>query len=151
MSALKHSDAYRLSGLADDAGIPQTSAFASSLGDFGSLHFCQFWFAMPAFEGRADVLSASQLNTTSTARAKSNISLDAQDGSSTLRSIHGLFDAPDVPAGAEQRTHKRRKVDRGNAVSMHAFDFKADRSIVLANVSLELVSCRRATCWRQMD
>jgi hypothetical protein len=93
---------------------------------------------MPLFEGCADVLSACQPRTSLRNRKATDISLDAQDASSNLRSIRSLFAA--AHAAPEQRAHKRRKVDHGNAASIPIVEFEPERSIVLANVSLEFVS-----------
>jgi hypothetical protein len=105
---------------------------------FSPSQLCPPCSAMPSFEGCADVLSACQPSTPPGRRGASDISLDAQDASSNLRSIRSLFVA--AHAAPEQRAHKRRKVNHDNTALVPIVDLLPDRSIVLANVSLELVS-----------
>jgi hypothetical protein len=95
---------------------------------------------MSLFEGRVNVLSASSSALAPISRALSDLSLDTEDASGNLRNIHGLFAAPNAHDEAQQRAHKRRKVDDNHAVPVHVADAGEKQSIVLANVSLELVS-----------
>jgi E3 ubiquitin-protein ligase SHPRH len=94
---------------------------------------------MPLFQGRVQVLSANSNNTGSIRRDFSGLALDAQDASSNLRGFRSLFAAPDVHDHA-QGTPKRRKLDSGNAVPVQSVDLDEQKSIVLADVSLDLVT-----------
>lgn len=94
---------------------------------------------MPLFQGRIQVLSADSNNPGSIRRDLSDLSLEPQDASSNLRGFRELFAAPDVHVQA-QGTHKRRKLDSGNGAPVQSVDLDEHKSIVLANVSLDLVS-----------
>ncbi|KAL6706907.1 hypothetical protein ACN47E_005050 [Coniothyrium glycines] len=62
----------------------------------------------------------------------------AQDASRALDAIHALFAAPDAHDGGEERAKKRRKLDDGNALSLHSSYAEEGKSIVLAKISLDI-------------
>jgi hypothetical protein len=95
---------------------------------------------MSQFEGRVDVLSAHQLTSESLGHKFSEVSLDALDVLSNLRSIQGLFAASGVHDEGKQRAPKRRKVDHDCAASVPAANLEEDKSIVLLQIALDLVS-----------
>jgi hypothetical protein len=100
---------------------------------------------MALCEGSVDVLNLTDITAASPHQSPSDGTPDAQDVSSTLRSIRGLFAAPKTNE-ALHRAHKRRKVDHHGEVAEWPADIEEEKSIVLAKVSLELVSARaRAT------
>jgi hypothetical protein len=94
---------------------------------------------MLMFEGHVQVQSADSNNTGFIRRDLSGLSLDAQDASSNLRGLRGLFAANDVQDGA-QGAQKRRKLASGHAAPVQNVHLDEERSIVLAEVSLHLVS-----------
>jgi E3 ubiquitin-protein ligase SHPRH len=69
-----------------------------------------------------------------------DLSLAAQDSPSSIRAMHTLFSVPAPPAQDGEHAKKRRKTDNGSAVRMQQTDFDADASVVLARISLDLVS-----------
>jgi hypothetical protein len=95
---------------------------------------------MSLFEGRVDVLSADRPTTASLGQKLSEVSLDALDASSNLRSIQGLFAASNIHDDGQQRAQKRRKVEHDNVASVPVVNLEAERSVVLAHVALDLVS-----------
>jgi hypothetical protein len=102
---------------------------------------------MSLLEGRVNILSASSSASAPINRTSSDLPVDANDALGNLRSIQGLFAAPVVHDEAQRRAHKRRKVDDDRAVPVQNADADADagedeQSIILANISLELVSLR---------
>jgi hypothetical protein len=104
---------------------------------------------MSLLEGRVNVLSASSPASAPMNGTSSDLPVDANDALGNLRSIQGLFAAPVVHDEAQRRAHKRRKVDDDRAVPVQNADADADadagqdeQSIILANISLELVSLR---------
>lgn len=94
---------------------------------------------MLIFEGHVQVQSADSNNTGSIRRDLSGLCLDAQDASSNLRGLRGLFAATDVQDGA-QGAQKRRKLTSGHAAPVQSVHLGDETSIVLAEVSLHLVS-----------
>jgi hypothetical protein len=95
---------------------------------------------MSLFEGCADVLSVTDVAAAPLNRAASGLSLEAQDPSTSLRNLRALFAAPTTDDEPPQRAQKRRKLDNTNAASMHAENSEKDGNMVLAKVSLQLVS-----------
>jgi hypothetical protein len=94
---------------------------------------------MSLCEGSVDVLSVTNVTAVSSNQSLSDETLDIEHVSSKLRSIHSLFAAPNTNE-AQHRAHKRRKVDHHDEVAEWPADIEEEKSIVLAKVSLELVS-----------
>lgn len=101
---------------------------------------------MASLQGRADVLSAKSLSPLTVSRVSaatgSKFPLAAQDSSSNLCAIRGLFTTADasveVPEEGE-KGKKRRKLENGSATIAEPADIDETKSIVLAKVSLDLV------------
>lgn len=94
---------------------------------------------MMSFMGCADVLTVTNYSAAPFNRSASNIPLDAQDASSNLRNLHGLFAAPTEHGGIAQRAQKRRKVESNTATSVSSDALRQESSILLAKITLELV------------
>jgi hypothetical protein len=100
---------------------------------------------MALFEGRVHVLSAHRSISEPLNRDISNLNLEAEDATSNLDSIHGLFAAPKAHTEAQRGAHKRRKLHH-DSVSLNEPQLDLHQSVVLANVSLELVGVVRCCC-----
>jgi hypothetical protein len=100
---------------------------------------------MALFEGCVHVLSASQSTSEPLSRDISNLSLDAADTTSNLDNIHGLFAAPEAHTEAQRSAHKRRKLHHDGG-SLNEAQPDDHQSVVLANVSLQLVRAVRRCC-----
>ncbi|KAF1920165.1 SNF2 family N-terminal domain-containing protein [Ampelomyces quisqualis] len=92
---------------------------------------------MALFEGRAHVLRASRSTSELLSRDSPDLSLDAQDATSNLDSIHSLFAAPEAHTEAQRGAHKRRKLHHDGA-SINETQLDQCQSVVLASISLEL-------------
>jgi hypothetical protein len=95
---------------------------------------------MSLFKGRVNVLSASKPSTASLDQKLSKVSLDALDVSSNLRNVHGMFAASSDHDKGQQRAQKRRKIDHESITPVRAIHVEGERSILLAQVALDLVS-----------
>jgi hypothetical protein len=94
---------------------------------------------MALCEGSVHVLSLTDIIAATPHHSPSDGPPAAQDASSSLRSIRGLFAALETNE-APPRAHKRRKVAHHEEVAERPADTEEEKSIVLAKVSLELVS-----------
>jgi hypothetical protein len=101
-----------------------------------------------SFKGRVEVFSASQVAAAPTGRGPTDTSLDVQDASSNLDSIHHLFASPDMNDEAQVRAQKRRKIDHYRTTSSRPAEFVERKTIELAKVTLELVSAYANLVWR---
>ena len=102
--------------------------------------------SMVSLHGSADVLSASFPSLNRSGPTGTLISLHAQDAPSCISTVRGLLAAPDA-SREEGPSAKRRKVGGRGAVhvpSQAKFDEK--KSIVLAKVSIDLVSVHGSPC-----
>jgi hypothetical protein len=116
--------------------------------------------ALPALLSPASAVMASFQGTTEVVSALPHIPVPifqrlqvasvAQDVSDNLRIIHSLFAAPDTHNDGRARAQKRRKLDNGNVSVTQSLKFEEDKSIILARVSLDLVSSR-ATLHRRLS
>jgi hypothetical protein len=95
---------------------------------------------MSLFKGRVNVLSAHKPSTASLDQKLSKVSLDALDVSSNLRNVQGMFAASSDHDEGQQRAQKRRKIDHESIAPVLAIHAEEDRSILLAQVALDLVS-----------
>ena len=101
---------------------------------------------MVSLHGSADVLSANPPLLNKSGPAGALISLYAQDASSCISTVRGLLAVPDT-SREEGPSAKRRKVGGGGAVPIQSqAKFDETRSIVLAKVSIDLVSIHGSHC-----
>jgi hypothetical protein len=96
---------------------------------------------MASFQGTAEVVSTLPHIPVPVSQRLQDAFV-AQDVSDNLRIIHSLFAALDTHNDGRARAQKRRKLDNGNASVTQSLNFEEDKSIVLARVSLALVSSR---------
>jgi E3 ubiquitin-protein ligase SHPRH len=95
---------------------------------------------MSSLEGSAELLRATAFSVADVRSPGGPSSLPAQDTSSCIRTIQDLFAAP-TALKEEEPSPKRRKSRNGNAIPVRPqADSNEKNSVVLANVSIDLVS-----------
>ena len=95
---------------------------------------------MSSLEGSAELLRATAFSVADVRSPGGPSSLPAQDASSCIRTIQDLFAAP-TALKEEEPSPKRRKSRNGNAIPVRPqADSNEKNSVVLANVSIDLVS-----------
>jgi E3 ubiquitin-protein ligase SHPRH len=106
--------------------------------------------AMASIQGRGSIQSVTPFllpKSKSTIAEKPTYKWPSQDTSDTIDAIRGLFAAPDDAHGEGERSLKRRKTGHDTAAHVHPqAEFDEKSSIVLAKVSIDLVSIHVDTC-----